>query len=71
MLHSVQQTGKYKFQDKQSSPHSNPHRDFAEKSAIIELKNITVSVYSHSKFDQAAVETARDDLFPYWREKEA
>lgn len=51
-------------------PTLTPHHDFAEKSAIIELKNITEFVYSPSKFEQAAVERARADLFHYWRAKQ-
>lgn len=51
-------------------PTLTPHHDFTEKSAIFELKNITVSVYSLSKFEQAAVETARADLFHYWKAKQ-
>lgn len=59
-----------KFKICSQVPTLTPHRGFAEKSAVIELKNITTSVYSPSKFEQAAVETARADLFPYWRAKE-
>lgn len=65
---SIQEQRKFKISSQVPTP--TPHHDLAERSDIIDPKNITVSVYSVSKFEQAAVETARDDFFPYWRAKE-
>lgn len=58
------------FKTSRQVPTPTSRHDLAERSTMTDLKNITVSIYSFSKFEQAAVETDRADLFPYLRAKE-